>query len=135
MSDLYERRNPHRLYRDRDHALIAGVCSGLADYFGWNRRGVRVATAIGGVLFMPFVIPAYLILALLMPAKPRDLYANKAQADFWRGVSNAPADVFSAVNHRFRELDLRLQRMEAHVTSREFEFDRKLARGARGDRG
>ncbi len=132
MSDLYERRNPHRLYRDRDNAMIAGVCAGLADYFGWNRRGVRIATALGGLLFMPFVIPAYLILALLMPSKPRDLYEDKAHADFWRGVSNAPSDVFGALHHRFRELDLRLQHMEAHVTSREFEFDRKLARGARG---
>ena len=133
MSDLYERRNPHRLYRDRDNALIAGVCAGLADYFGWNRRGVRVATFLGGLLFLPFVVPAYLILALLMPSRPREPQLDKAQADFWRGVSNAPADVFSALHHRFRELDLRLQRMEAHVTSRAFEFDRKLAKGAHGD--
>ena len=61
----------------------------------------------------------------------RDL-ADDDQAVFWRGVSNAPADVFGSLSHRFRELDLRLQRMEAHVTSREFDIDRELNRGHQG---
>jgi phage shock protein C len=133
MSDLYQRRNPHKLYRDRDNAILAGVCAGLADYFGWNRRGVRVATAIGCLVFMPFVIPAYIILAILMPSKPRDLVSDDDQARFWRGVSNAPADVFGALSHRFRELDLRLQKKEAHVTSREFNIDRELNRSRKGN--
>jgi hypothetical protein len=27
MNRLSERRNPHRLYRDREHAMLAGVCA------------------------------------------------------------------------------------------------------------
>ena len=131
MSDLYERKNPHRLYRDKEHAILAGVCAGLANYFGLCRKGLRVVVAICTFFFFPFIVPAYIILALILPAKPQDLYKDESQEKFWRGVSMAPSEVFSNLNHRFRELDLRLQKMEAYVTSREFEMDRELGRNSR----
>lgn len=131
MSDLYERRNPHRLYRDKDNAILAGVCAGIASYFGLNRKGLRLVVAILTMFFFPFVVPAYVILTLLLPVKPRDLYKEKGQEEFWRGVSMAPSDVFSNLSQRFRELDLRLQKMEAYVTSKEFEMDRELGRHSR----
>lgn len=131
MSDLYERRNPHRLYRDKDNALLTGVCAGLASYFGLNRKGLRVVVALGTIFFFPFVVPAYIILTLLLPVKPRNLYKDENQEKFWRDVSMAPSDVFGNLSHRFRELDLRLQKMEAYVTSKEFEMDRELGRHSR----
>lgn len=124
-------RNPHRLYRDPQNGIIAGVCAGLASYFGFNRRCLRVVVAIGAIFFLPFVVVSYLVLAILLPVKPVEVEVDEEKADFWRGVSNAPSDVFSNVRHRFRELDLRLQRMEAFVTSPEFEIDRELARSGR----
>lgn len=131
MSDLYERQNPHRLYRDKDHAVLAGVCAGLANYFGLNRKGLRLIAAVSTVFFAPFMIPAYIVLAIILPAKPQDLYKDESQEKFYRGLSMAPSDVFSNLNHRFRELDLRLQKMEAFVTSREFNIDRELGRNRR----
>lgn len=131
MSDLYERKNPHKLYRDKDNAMLAGVCAGLATYFGLNRKGLRLIAAISTLFFLPFMVPAYIVLAIILPVKPQDLYQNESQEKFWRGVSMAPTDVFSNLNHRFRELDLRLQKMEAFVTSREFEMDRELGRNSR----
>ena len=131
MSDLYERKNPHRLYRDKEHAILAGVCAGLANYFGLCRKGLRVVVAVCTFFFFPFIVPAYIILALILPAKPQDLYKDESQEKFWRGVSMAPSEVFGNLNHRFRELDLRLQKMEAYVTSREFEMDRELGRNSR----
>ena len=128
MSDLHQRRNPHRLYRDRENAIIAGVCAGVAEYFGFNRRGVRFITAIGAIFFLPFVVVSYIILTILLPVRPVEEKIDEEEAKFWRGVSNAPSDVFSHVKHRCRELDLRLQKMEAFVTSREFEIDRELGR-------
>jgi phage shock protein C len=130
MKRFYERQNPHRLYRDRENAMLAGVCAGISEYFGLNRKGVRLVTVLL-MLFPPFfafVAISYIILAIVLPAKPVDLYENKEQAEFWRGVSNAPADVFGSLSHRFRELNLRLERMEAFVTSKEFEIDRELGR-------
>jgi phage shock protein C len=134
MSELHQRKNPHRLYRDREHAMIAGVCAGIATYFGFNRKGLRIAVGAGFLLFMPFVFISYIILAFVLPVKPSEEIVDEEQAKFWRGVSNAPADVFSNVSHRFRELDLRVQKMEAFVTSREFEMDRELGRTNLGNK-
>ena len=131
MSDLYERKNPHRLYRDKENAILAGVCAGLANYFGLNRKGLRLIVAVSTFFFFPFVVPAYIILTIVLPVRPGDLYEDENQEKFWRGVSMAPTDVFSNLNHRFKELDLRLQKMETYVTSREFEMDRELGRKPR----
>ena len=131
MSDLYERKNPHRLYRDKENAMIAGVLAGLANYFGLNRQGLRLIAAVCTVFFLPFMVPAYIILTIILPVKPKDLYQDESQEKFWRGVTMAPTDVFSNLSHRFRELDLRLQKMEAYVTSREFDMDRELGRNSR----
>jgi len=133
MSEFYKRQNPHRLFRDKQHAMIAGVCAGVADYWDFNRKGVRVACVLMMLFppFIPFVMISYIVLALVLPVKPANLYADEEQAVFWRGVNNAPADVFGALSHRFRELNLRLEKMEAFVTSKEFEFDHELGKNQR----
>jgi len=130
MSEFYKRQNPHRLYRDKQNAMLAGVCAGMSDYFDFNRKGVRVAVVLLMLFppFIPFVILAYILLAALVPVKPSALYADEEREVFWRGVNNAPRDVFGSLSHRFRELNLRLEKMEAYVTSREFEFDRELSK-------
>ena len=130
MKQFYERQNPHRLFRDRENSMLAGVCAGIAEYFGLNRKGVRLVTVLLMLFppFMAFVVISYVVLAIVLPVKPAGLYETQEQAEFWRGVSNAPSDVFGALSHRFRELNLRLERMEAHVTSKEFEIDRELGR-------
>ena len=91
-----------------------------------------VPLAIGLLTLFPpltgFMIVAYIVLAIVLPVKPQNLYETQELAEFWRGVSNAPADVFGSLRHRFRELNLRLERMEAYVTSKEFEIDRELSR-------
>jgi phage shock protein C len=130
MSNFYKRQNPHKLFRDKENAMLAGVCAGIADYADFNRKGTRVATVLLLLLppFFPFVVVSYIILAILLPVKPANLYETEEQAQFWRGVSNAPSDVFGSLSHRFRELNMRLERMEAFVTSKEFEIDRELGR-------
>lgn len=128
MSNGYKRDNPHRLYRDKENAMLAGVCAGIAEYAGLNLKGTRIAIGLL-TLFPPltgFMIIAYIVLAIVLPVKPQNLYETQEIADFWRGVTNAPSDVFGSLRHRFRELSLRLERMEAYVTSKEFEIDREL---------
>ncbi len=75
-----------------------------------------------------FMVVSYVVLAIVLPVRPDNLYETQEQAEFWRGVTTAPSDVFGSLRHRFRELNRRLERMEAHVTSREFEIDRELGR-------
>lgn len=123
-----ERPNPHRLYRDTEHAILAGVCAGIANYWGWGRCGVRMVFILlmfTGFL-VPFLVVGYLLLAFLLPKKPADIQLSSEQEEFWRGVSTSPATAAGSLRHRFRDLDMRLQRMEAHVTSSQFAFDREL---------
>ena len=119
------RTNPHRLYRDRENARVAGVCAGIADYFEFNLTAIRLLT-LGSMMFMwPALI--YLLLAFLLPVRPAKLYDSPEQATFWRGVSNAPRDTFGDQRLRFRDMELRVGRSEAYGTSAEFEIDRELA--------
>jgi len=134
MSQFYKTDNPHRLFRDKENRVLAGVCAGLADYFDFSRKSLRIVVVLMALFppFFPFVLITYVLLAIILPVKPAALYENAEQADFWRGVSNAPSDVFGAMRHRFRELNVRLEKMEAYVTSREFEIDRELERSGKG---
>lgn len=60
------------LYRPREDRQIAGVCAGIARYFGWSATRVRVVYVVASVLSAAFPgIIVYLILWLLMPGDPR----------------------------------------------------------------
>lgn len=54
-----------RLMRS-DHGMIAGVCAGIADYFGIDPTIVRVLYVLM-VLFAGFGVLLYLILWIVMP--------------------------------------------------------------------
>jgi phage shock protein PspC (stress-responsive transcriptional regulator) len=56
-----------RLKRSNDR-MIAGVCGGLAEWFGWMADRVRVAYVILSILSVAFPgILVYLLLWILMP--------------------------------------------------------------------
>ena len=58
------------LRRDTSHAIIAGVCAGIARRYGLSRAGLRLAFVISCVLPGPQFI-AYLLLWILVPADDR----------------------------------------------------------------
>ena len=122
----HRRHSRSRLYRDREHALLAGVCAGLAEHLGFNRVALRLVVIALAIPFSMVVIIGYIIMAIVIPAKPKDLYQTPEQEEFWRDVKSAPRDSLGRLRHRFRNLEQRLQRMEAWVTSREYELDREL---------
>lgn len=56
------------LTRPREGKVIAGVCAGLAQRFGWNATMVRLLFVVSCVLPGPqFVI--YLVLWVIMPKR------------------------------------------------------------------
>lgn len=57
------------LTRPRRGRIIAGVCAGIADHYGWSRRTVRLLFVAFGVFGAGEL--AYLILWILMPKQPR----------------------------------------------------------------
>jgi phage shock protein C len=127
----------HRgLYRDRRKRLIGGVCAGLAQAYGVERWVARLI-AVTLLIFVPhIVVPLYLgALLVLAPiphaeAERRSLGLEVPAAAQPAFTSAPPAPRFSArsLRARFRELELRLQRMERTVTSRQFRLDRAFQR-------
>ena len=58
--------NERRLFRDLENASIAGVCSGLANYFSIDVIVVRILFVLFG-LIAGFIIPLYIILWVVVP--------------------------------------------------------------------
>ena len=58
-----------RLYKSADNKMLAGVCGGVADYFGIDPTLVRLGwvmfCALGGSGFL-----AYIIAAIIIPEQP-----------------------------------------------------------------
>jgi len=118
--------NPNRSASDRRlvrsrRGLVLGVCKGLAGYLGLPALVVRafvvvliVVTGWVGVLF-------YLAGGLLIPLEPAEGRSGSGARD-WLGPEA------ENLSRRTRDLDERIARMESHVTSREYDFDRRLRR-------
>jgi phage shock protein C len=68
-----------RLYRSRRDRMIAGVCSGLAEYFEIDPSIVRLLFVGGLFVGAPGVLPAYLVMALVVPETPVDEPAPAAE--------------------------------------------------------
>lgn len=117
--------HPRRLYRDSSRGMIAGVCAGIADYFGFNLCAVRCLTILG-CIFFPIVIFGYIAMAILLPKKPGNLYRNKREEKFWRSVRRSPQSTFADVRYKMRNLETKLQRLERYVTSKRFNLDREF---------
>lgn len=60
--------NNRKLTRSNDH-MIAGVCAGLAEYFGLDTTVVRVAYALLTVFTAFSGVIVYLILMIVMPER------------------------------------------------------------------
>lgn len=62
--------NKRSMYRSADNAMIAGVCAGIAEYFGWSVTGTRVAYVLLSILSAAFPgILIYIILWLVLPRR------------------------------------------------------------------
>ncbi|MBU2872324.1 envelope stress response membrane protein PspC [Colwellia sp. E2M01] len=142
-------RRRTELYRDADKGKIAGVCAGIADYFGWETWLVRILV-VSGVLFgMPFLIFGYLAAWFILDKKPEKIAEksdqsgsdqsnssnNKAEdinnssvkvkARVWQAGEPAKQALYD-INRKFRALEVKVQAMEQYVTSSEFTVAREI---------
>ena len=126
--------NPHRLYRSTDDKMIAGVCGGLAEYFGWEPTWIRLV--VGGSIFFfgPMTVISYVAAAILIKKRPLGPARPTTEDErFWRTVTTRPRMGFSELKHKFRALDKRIADMEHAVISEEYGLRRAfrdLERGA-----
>lgn len=58
------------LYRSRQERIIAGICGGLAEFFGISVSRVRIALLVF-ILFGGLSLWVYLVLWLIIPQAPR----------------------------------------------------------------
>jgi phage shock protein C len=61
-----------RLYRSRRNRILAGVCAGIADYFGTDPTIIRILAVILLVAFNIASVISYLIMIIIIPLEPVD---------------------------------------------------------------
>jgi phage shock protein C len=57
-------------YLNKNQAKLAGVCSGIADYTGWDVTLIRIATLVGVVVGWGSLALVYILIAWLAEPKP-----------------------------------------------------------------
>lgn len=120
----FDSPNPHRLYRNPRRGHVAGVCAGIADYFGIEPFLVRLAVVAGVFVFSVPVLIAYVVAALALPARPEQLYRSQEDEAFWRTVAIKPERSLAGLSQRFRDSEKRVADLEAYVASKEYELNR-----------
>jgi phage shock protein C len=127
------------LYRDRDRAILGGVCAGLAEYLGFNLKVTRILAFIAFLMAMPIAIIAYLAAVFLIPSESRgvddtaiDRRCHKRKRRKMKAAkqdSELPkSPIADDINRRCESLDERLKRLEKHVTSKRYQLDQELSR-------
>jgi len=62
------RAQPRRLHRSRTNRVFAGVCGGIAEYYGSDPTAVRLAAVIIGLFTGVFpMVLVYIIAAIVVP--------------------------------------------------------------------
>lgn len=127
------------LHRNPNKGKLAGVCAGIAECYYKETWLIR-CVAITGVLFIPsIVIPAYIILAIVLPTKDQAeiesqdwseqpemhqfYHETQDEADGDGGILGTKRRVLREGKRRFDEVELRIRRLESYLTSKRFELD------------
>lgn len=120
------------LYRIPQTGKIAGVCSGIAEYFNFETWLVRVVAIsiflLGGT---GIVLVIYVALWMILDVKPKstDGYGEHKDIEVKKKIWQAgePAkQALGDVNAQFQRLELRLRNLERHVTSDNFDLKRQI---------
>jgi phage shock protein C len=126
MRDRFEGLFHGGLHRSRN-GLILGVCRGIAEYFDFSVFWVRAVAVV--FLFISGLWPItaiYFIAALLMKPAPVIPIQTHEEQEFYESYIHSKKGATDRVKRRYDDLMRRIQRLEHTVTSKEFDWDRKL---------
>lgn len=136
------------LYRDSNNGKLAGVCAGLADYFGWETWLVRILLVSGVLLGMGWFIVIYIAAWFILDKKPgsddkvkgdkakastnnnSDEFIHesiKVKARIWQS-GEPPKQALHDIRLKFISLEKQVRLMEKYVTSSEFTVSREINR-------
>lgn len=113
-----------RFYLDKRNGKIMGVCSGLADYTGFDVTLIRIAMVALMLVSSFSLLPLYFIAGWIADDRPRELNNDPEQQRFWQGVRQSPARTARDIRSRLRDIDRRLGDVEHYVLTE----NRSLAR-------
>lgn len=122
----YESLRRRRFYRNRDRAMIGGVCAGVADYFGFNLCVMRLLAVIAFFMAMPVTLLVYFATVFLVPSAPDESRREHYDPEFRKALRSSPRQTLNDVRRRFQTLDSRLARLERYVTSSRFNLDQEF---------
>lgn len=116
------------IYRSRN-GIVLGVCRGIAEYFDfsvfWTRAIVLIVLFFSG--FWP-IMALYFVAALLMKPEPVIPIESDDQREFYESYMYSRKGAIERLRRRYENLERRIQRMEHTVTSKDFDWDRRLNR-------
>ena len=115
-----------RFVRSADRSVVAGVCAGLADYFGFKVRITRLLAFVALLMAPPVTLIIYFGAVFLVPSAHDPQRQPGYDAKFDRALRAAPRQTMNDVRRRFQKLDRRLAQMERYVTSPRFDLDREF---------
>jgi phage shock protein C len=114
------------IYRSRNGAIF-GVCRGLAEHFDFSIFWVRFVAVI--VLVFSGLWPAmilYILAALIMKPEPVVPLSSAEEQRFYDDYTSSRHAAAQGLKRRYDGLDRRIRRMEDLVTSREYDWERRL---------
>ncbi|OLQ90868.1 phage shock protein C [Vibrio ponticus] len=123
------------LYRDTINGKLSGVCAGLANYIGaevWVVRILVISAALLGGSFL--VLLAYIALTLMLEKQPanyveslRAKQEHKLKNKPWQ-AGQSPEQLLDTLDKDFAQLEGKVRRMEAYVTSDTFKVNREFSK-------
>lgn len=117
-------------YLDKRSAKFMGVCSGIADYTGFDVLWVRIGFVLATLFGFPFPLIAYFVIGWMADAKPSSLYAHEdadpEDRQFWQKTRAAPGRSIREVRSTFRDVDRRLRDIELSYTSPNHRLAREI---------
>ena len=127
-----------KLYRDKKDGKILGVCAGLARYYGLETWIVRCLAVTALIFFNWVAFVTYVVAAFILDVGPRGnqggrhTAGSRANANLGasrqRGQPPSHRHQLREVHADFDEIELRLRRIESHVTSGQYELQQELAK-------
>ena len=114
------------LYRSRSGAIL-GVCKGLAEYFDFSVFWLRVIVIV--LLLLSGIWPVfilYIFASLLMKPEPVRPFETAAEQEFYDSYVYSRGHATQRLKRRYANLDRRIRRLEDSVTSREFDWGRRM---------
>lgn len=146
-----------QLQRDSENGKIAGVCAGLADFFGVETWLVRIAVVAATLLIAGPFIPVFYIAAWFILDKKNAPVKTMASHQSARSVGRRcrgkgwhndvteedkkvevkskvwqsgepPKQAFYDIKQQFVRIEQRLRKVETYVTSSEYQLNREISK-------